>query len=53
MIIGNEEQLIYSVVARWAGSTNDSRVWHSAKSRLWTERRREWFLAGFSNSKLS
>jgi hypothetical protein len=37
MIVGNEEQVLYSIVARWAGSSHDNRVWWSSAAKDWIE----------------
>ncbi len=52
-VIGNEKKMIYNLVSRWAGSTNDARVWANSNAKTWTEAQGDFLIAGDSAYPIS
>jgi hypothetical protein len=45
-ILGNETKKICNIVARWAGSTHDARVWNNCNAKVWMDQHPEYMIAG-------
>ena len=52
-IVGNEKKLITNLVARWAGSTHDSRIWNNSNVKNWIEQQNDFMIVGDSAYPIS